>query len=154
MGWDRRRSRPLNKETINMTLSWRALLGAAFVVVLVGGCGTAPPGAGFTSGDKPTLTSDEKPAIRDDLPAPENPDSGDAALAGSAATLPASGDRSGEPRGEGARPSGAQEKAGANGPTPEVKATPPTVESPADPGAQGATRPSDDVKVGTPRSPQ
>jgi len=69
-----------------MTTSRRHLLAAVFAGVLAGGCSTSPPGAGFTSGDKPTLTSDEKAGVRDDLQAPA-PDSGDAKLAGSAANI-------------------------------------------------------------------
>jgi len=62
-------------------------LAAAFAAVLAGGCGTSPPGAGFTSGEKPTFTADEKPGVRDDLQT-ATPDSGDAKLAGSAANIP------------------------------------------------------------------
>jgi hypothetical protein len=71
-----------------MTISQRVLSAAAIAAALATGCSTSPPGAGFTSGDKPVFTSDEKPAVRDDLPASGKPDTGDAKLAGSAADVP------------------------------------------------------------------
>jgi hypothetical protein len=72
-----------------MTTCRRNLFATAITVVLMGGCGTSPPGAGFTSGEKPTI-GEEKPGVRDDFQAP-TPDSGDAKLAGSAANIPDSG---------------------------------------------------------------
>ena len=65
----------------------RNLLGTAIAAVLMGGCGTSPPRAGFTNGEKPTFSADEKPGVRDDLQT-ATPDSGDAKLAGSAANIP------------------------------------------------------------------
>ena len=70
-----------------MTSSRRSLLVTAIAAVLMGGCGTSPPGAGFTNGEKSPSTADEKPGVRDDLQA-STPDSGDAKLAGSAANIP------------------------------------------------------------------
>ena len=70
-----------------MTTSRHNLLATAVAAVLMGGCGTSPPGAGFTNGEKPPSTADEKPGVRDDLQA-SPPDSGDAKLAGSAANIP------------------------------------------------------------------
>jgi hypothetical protein len=74
------------------------ILGGAILAGLAAGCGTSPPGAGFTSGDKATFTSDEKAGIRDDLhDAPAKP--GDAPLADSAALKPgtAGNDNAGTP---------------------------------------------------------
>jgi hypothetical protein len=55
----------------------RTILGGALRAAMAAGCDTSPRGAGFTSGDKPTLTSDEKVGVRDDLrdapPSPGNP---------------------------------------------------------------------------------
>jgi hypothetical protein len=76
-----------------MTTSRCKLFAAAMAAVIAGGCSNSPPGAGFTSGDKPTFTADEKPGIRDDLQA-QTPDSGDAKLAGSAANIPDPGSSS------------------------------------------------------------
>ncbi len=65
----------------------RTILGGAILAALAAGCGTSPPGAGFTSGDKATFTSGEKAGVRDDLhDAPAK--TGDAPLADSAALKP------------------------------------------------------------------
>jgi hypothetical protein len=69
-----------------MRTSRANLFATTVAAVLLGGCGTSPPGAGFTNGEKPTI-AEEKPGVRDDLQAP-SPDSGDAKLAGSAANVP------------------------------------------------------------------
>jgi hypothetical protein len=123
-----------------MTITWRDLLLSAFATVISSSCSTAPPGAGFTNGDdKATLSAEEKPAVRDDLSMPTNPNSGDASLAGPAASgPPAAVDGQSKPPGTSSNP----------------PATPPRIESSDAAGAQGGTRPPENIKVGTPRSPQ
>jgi hypothetical protein len=146
-----------------MLITWRDLLAAAFAAVMASSCGNSPPGGGFTNGDKATFTADEKPAVRDDLKMPTNPDSGDASLADSAASSPAA---SGNNAGSGGRNAGQAgnppaPKAEASGEKPASSqtsssppATPPKVESSDAAGAQGGTKPTGDIKAGTPRSPQ
>jgi hypothetical protein len=120
-----------------MLSTLRTILGGAALAALAAGCGTSPPGAGLTNGDKPTLSSDEKAGIRDDLhDAPVN--SGDAPLADAAATQPGGAGNNGGTGGRNMAPA-AQGK----GPS-----------APADSGAQGATKPADTINTGTPRSPQ
>jgi len=150
-----------------MTISWRDLVAAAVASVLASGCGTAPPGAGFTSGDKATFTSDEKPAVRDDLHMPSNPNTGDAPLAESAATSPAAtgnnagtggrnGGQAGNPpaTGAGADAEGAKPASSPAGSSANPPATPPKIESSGEAGAQGGTKPPGQINEGTPRSPQ
>jgi len=148
-----------------MVISWRDLVGAALAAVMGSSCSTSPPGAGFTSGDKATFTADEKPAVRDDLHMPTNPDSGDAPLADSAASSPeASGNNAGS-GGRNAGQAGNPSTPKANADATEGKrpssdspsnatATPPKLESSGAAGAQGGTKPPDKINAGTPRSPQ
>lgn len=148
-----------------MTISWRDLLVAAAASVLASSCGTSPPGAGFTSGDKATFTSEEKPAIRDDLHMPDNPKTGDAPLADSAASSPAStgneAGTGGRNAGQAGNPpaSGAERETGKGKPesseaSAKPRSTPPTIESSGEAGAQGGTKPPGTVNTGTPRSPR
>jgi hypothetical protein len=144
-----------------MVITWRDLLSAALATVLASSCSTSPPGAGFTSGDKGTFTSEEKPAVRDDLKMPSEPDSGDATLADEAASSPAT---SGNNAGTGGRnagqagnppgPGAEQGKSTTAGSSSNPAATPPKVESSDAAGAQGGTKPPENIKDGTPRSPQ
>jgi hypothetical protein len=73
---DGRRVRDPFREPLTMKHTLRTTLGGALLAALAAGCSASPPGAGFTSGDKPTLTSDEKAGVRDDLrdapPSPAN----------------------------------------------------------------------------------
>jgi hypothetical protein len=48
-------------------------VGTALLAALAPGCGTGEPGAGFTNGPAPEIAP-EKPAVRDDLPPPNQPD--------------------------------------------------------------------------------
>jgi len=150
-----------------MRITWRDLLAVAVASVLVSGCGTAPPGAGFTSGDKATISSDEKPAVRDDLHMPNNPDTGDAPLAESAASSPAAAGNNAGTGGRGAGPAGnppagdagAGSEGGKAAPSPpdssaNPPATPPRIESSGEAGAQSGTKPPGRINEGTPRSPQ
>jgi hypothetical protein len=130
-----------------MLSTLRTILGGAALAALAAGCGTSPPGAGLTNGDKPTLTSDEKAGIRDDLhDAPVNP--GDAPLADAAATQPGGASNNAGTGGRNMAP--ADQGKGPSAPA----GNPPQGGSPAGSGAQGGTKPADTINTGTPRSPQ
>jgi len=137
-----------------MRISWHDLLGAALASVLASSCSTSPPGAGFTNGETAPLSAEEKPAVRDDLRMPTKPDSGDAPLAGSAASSPSAdandAGTGGRGAGQAGNPGAARETSETSGPS----ATPPKLETPAESGAQGGTRPPGNINDGTPRSPQ
>jgi len=132
-----------------MMSTLRTILGGAVLATLAAGCGTSPPGAGFTSGDKPNLTSDEKPAIRDDLrDAPLN--TGDAPLADSTALSPSGPGNNAGPGGRNMAPADPTPNANSS----SVRATPPKIDSPTPNQADGATKPAGNINTGTPRSPQ
>lgn len=130
-----------------MTSTLRTILGGAALAALAAGCGTSPPGAGFTGGEKPTFTAEEKPAIRDDLRA-GRPNPGDATLAESAASSPVAAGNNAGPGGRNMAPAdkGARPSAPAG--------SPPKIESSGENGAQGGTKPTGNINTGTPRSPQ
>src|SRR4051794_7541139 len=129
-----------------MMSTLRTILGGTVLAALAAGCGTSPPGAGFTSGDKPNLTAGEKPAIRDDLKdAPVN--TGDAPLAESATTSPSGpGDNAG-PGGRNMAPADPPPDAKSS----SVRATSPRIDSPTPNQADGATKPAGNINTGTPR---
>jgi hypothetical protein len=128
------------------------MLVPAVGLALAAGCDTARPGLGVTNGPAPG-TTEEKPAMRTDLPAPTTPGPSEAASAASGGSYEG---------GTGGRGTGASDPANPPGRPPAaprevpgtVSATPPTVESPSASGAQGATKPPENINTGTPRSPQ
>jgi hypothetical protein len=128
----------------------RLILVPVVGLALAAGCDTARPGLGVTNGPAPT--AGEKPAMRTDLPTPDalGPDEATAAAAGSRRDAGAGvrGDGANDP----ARPPDAAEPADRDAEA-VVPATPPAIEAPGDPGAQGATKPSGTINTGTPRSP-
>jgi len=119
-------------------ITLRSFLLAMLAAVLSTSCSTSPPGAGFTNGENPPI-AEEKQSVRDDLPMPTTPDPGDARLAGPAADSPQVT---------------ATEKAAAPEVPKDPTGIPPRIESSSPAGAQGGTRPPENINVGTPRSPQ
>ena len=128
------------------------LIGPALLVSLAVGCDTAPPGGGLTNGPEPDYAP-EKPAERTDLPPPVVDDSGIAP--GTVSSNPEGG--TGTEAGLGGR------NGGEGGLTPaepskstqgDVPATPPALEGPAGFDAAGPTVPRDNIKAGTPKTPQ
>ena len=67
-----------------MKLNWQSLRNLALAALLAAGCDPAPPGGGITNGIPGPLRSEEKPAMRNDLPTPDM-STGDASLAAPAA---------------------------------------------------------------------
>ena len=142
-----------------------AMASTALAAALAAGCDTAPPGGGFTNGPAPDVTA-EKPATRVDGPGIDRTDQGEMKGAGGEVALPT---------GAGSKDSGTGGKGGNSGEFP-VRATAPrsgdartdTVEKVGSASAQpptskegtgansaaGATKPSGDIKVGTPKGPQ
>jgi hypothetical protein len=60
-----------------MKASSTLIMGLALILGLLSGCSdTSPPGGGLTNGPEPA-TSDEKPAMRTDLPPPTAPKQGE-----------------------------------------------------------------------------
>jgi hypothetical protein len=130
-----------------MTSTLRTILGGAILAALAAGCGTSPPGAGFTSGEKPTFTAEEKPAVRDDLHEGQaNP--GDAALAESAASSPG---EAGKNTGTGSRNMAPVDKGTS---TSAPAGGPPKIDSSGENETQGGTKSPGNINTGTPRSPQ
>jgi hypothetical protein len=121
----------------------QTLRNLAFLALLAAGCETAPPGAGITNGEPGPLRSEEKPAMRSDLPTPKNMSTGDTSLAAPAADNAVETD---------ANPNQAVVPPPASADSPAPRSTPPTKEIPV--GAQGATKPTETIETGTPRSPQ
>ena len=129
----------------------RLLLVPALGIALAAGCDTARPGLGITNGPTPEANS-EKPALRTDLPGASAPGPDEATAAASGGMYDG---------GTGAQGTGARDLAKPPGGQPAepgelpgtVRGTPPTVESPSAAGAQGGTKPPENINDGTPRSP-
>lgn len=133
-----------------MTITWRSVCAAAAVALLAAGCGTGPPGGGLTNGEPAMLGGPEKAAVRSDLPTPEV-SNGEPIAEGSSLSPAGTGTNAGTGgRGRGELPSDSRK--GEHGGSPP--ATPPKTEASGENGAQGATKPPGDIKVGNPRSPQ
>lgn len=141
------------------------LASMAVATAVVTGCDTAPPGGGFTNGPAPDMT-ESKPATRTDGPDRDRTDQGELKGAGGLATMPTGGGekdsgsggkggnsgefpaRSTAPRPEGAR----TDTVGKVG---DASSQPPTSrEGTGANSAAGGTKPSGDIKVGTPKGPQ
>lgn len=124
-------------------LDIRSLWAPAALLALATGCETNPPGAGLTNGPAPRVAP-EKPALRTDLPTDAAP-----AQAGPE-TVGRLGDATND-AGTGARGGGESDQPKLDqGTDNTVRATPP---ADSDGSAAGATRPSDRIETGTPRSP-
>jgi hypothetical protein len=134
------------------------MAGMAIAAGLASGCSNAPPGAGVTNGSAPDLHSD-KPAIRTDGQTRNRTDQGELKGAG--------GEVGGGEKdsGTGGKGGNSGENAPAKAPAPPGDARKDTVDAVGSAGAQppastspgsaaGATKPSGDIKVGTPKGPQ
>jgi hypothetical protein len=124
---------------------------------MASGCGTGPPGGGLTNVEPP-LRSEEKPAMRDDLPAPSLSTGGEAPADAAASSPSAPGTNAGTGGRNGGQggtqsPSGKADTKGADDSSaPAPRSSPPKLEQPT--GAQGETKPPGNIQEGTPRSPQ
>jgi len=110
---------------------------AACLASAAAGCGTAPPGAGITNPNPGSVNAGDKPADRVDMNVPDRTTSRDEPLIEAASS--GAGGVSGET------------------PTPAPPATAPAGSPPKKENsgnAQGAAKPDDSTKTGTPRSPQ
>lgn len=162
--------------------SRRATWTLAAAVALLAGCDSSQPGAGFTNGGTAPTMDPAKPSARSDMPAA--PDAGHAEVAGEAAGAGSGGaikpgttdnldpqakgligsdtGGTGTNAGDGGRnagrngsdAAGVRAAAGTPPADAEVRATPPTTESPTNNTAAGSTKPQGSINAGTPRSPQ
>ena len=131
---------------------FRIALGSmAVAAAMVGGCDTAPPGGGFTNGPAPDLSA-EKPSVRTDGPDRDRTDQGELKGAAGEAGLPTGGGE--KDSGTGGKGGNSGEAAPAKPPTPTASPTAAPKDAAAPNSTAGATKPSGDIKVGTPRSPQ
>ena len=126
---------------------FRIALGSmAVAAAMVGGCDTAPPGGGFTNGPAPDLSA-EKPSVRTDGPDRDRTDQGE--MKGAAGLGGGEKDS-----GTGGKGGNSGESAPAKPPTSTATPAAAPKDTAAPSSAAGATKPSGDIKVGTPKSPQ
>ena len=129
-----------------MTTYTRLLWISAALLALATGCETNPPGAGLTNG--PALrVAPEKPALRSDLPTdttPGQPGRETLGRLGDSTNDAGTGGRGGDASGTPDQPKLDQ------GQDDTVRATPPAIGAG---NAAGATRPTDRIETGNPRSP-
>jgi hypothetical protein len=121
-------------------------MAAALVVAL--GCDTAPPGGGLTNGPAPDLTA-EKPGTRTDGADRDRTNQGEMKAAGAEAGLPTGGEKDSGTGGKGGNSGENRPATGGATPAGTTGGAPTATNS-----AAGATKPSGDIKVGTPKSPQ
>lgn len=145
---------------------FRTTLGSMAVALAVtAGCDTAPPGGGFTNGPAPDLTAD-KASVRTDAPDRDRTDQGELKGAGGLATMPdgggmkdsgtgGKGGNSGEFPAKATAPKSSDARTDTVGQAGSASAQPPSnKEGTGANSAAGGTKPSGDIKVGTPKSPQ
>ena len=125
------------------------LSGLALAAFLSTGCNNGPPGGGITNGPPPDLTA-EKAAMRTDQPERNRTDTGE--MNGAAGSAGIGSTTSGSTPAVNPAPRTGDARKDTVEAVGSASAQPPFTKSPGS--AAGATKPSGDIKVGTPKGPQ
>jgi hypothetical protein len=143
-----------------MTRNLSLFGGLTLAACLASGCNNGPPGGGLTNGPPPDLAA-EKPAMRTDMPESNRTNTGEmkgaagteGSVSAGTATSPTGPAAPGNEPAKDPAPRSGDARKDTVGATGAASAQPPS--SGTAPGsAAGATKPSGDIKVGTPKSPQ